>query len=330
MKKLHAKSPCCQGKIYHFGNRRRQCSKCKHTWRIRKKRRGCKQKRGSKDYVLRYLRHQKLSSYALAKLRHISEDKLQRHLRKSLNLFLKNQPWPIIPKDEPLIVIADAMVQFINHQIYTCYFILLRRIEDKKAVITPPLLRKGQEVWQGWKEAFDQIPSGVKTNILAMVCDGHGGLISQAKRNHWLIQRCHFHLIAKLQAYCSKWSLSRHRRTGKRVYQLATQILTNPNEKEILKDLFLLKVYSEKSSSYGLKKVLRGFVKHYRDYRTYLCYPKFYLPRTSNSMESLISTIRDLNYRARGFCTPQSFKKWTEAILKSKKQVTCNGNFQPN
>ncbi len=32
-------------KIYHFGSRRRQCSQCKRTWRIRKKRRGRKPQR---------------------------------------------------------------------------------------------------------------------------------------------------------------------------------------------------------------------------------------------------------------------------------------------
>lgn len=330
MKNLHAKSPCCQEKIYHFGNRRRQCSKCKRTWRIRKKRRGRKQKRESKDYVLKYLRRQTLSIYTLARLRNVSEDKLQKRLQKSLNLFLKNQSWPVIPEGKPLIAVADAMVQFINHQIYTCYFILLRKIKDKKAIITPPLIRKGQEVWQGWEEAFKRIPQKIKTNILALVCDGHSGLISQAKRNHWLIQRCHFHLIARLQAYCSKWSFSRHRAMGKRIYQLVANILANPNEKEIFQALSSLKIYFKKSYSRDLKKILRGFIKHYKDYRTYLYYPELCLPKTNNSVESLISAIRSLNYRARGFCTLASFEKWIGAILKDKQQITCNGNFQPN
>ena len=45
MHSCHAKFPCCQAKIYHFGSRRRQCSQCKRTWRIRKKRRGGKPRR---------------------------------------------------------------------------------------------------------------------------------------------------------------------------------------------------------------------------------------------------------------------------------------------
>ena len=42
MHSWHANSRCCRAKIYHFGSRRRQCSQCKRTWRIRKKRRGRK------------------------------------------------------------------------------------------------------------------------------------------------------------------------------------------------------------------------------------------------------------------------------------------------
>src|SRR5512145_827961 len=45
MHSWHAKSPCCRAKIYHFGSRRRQCSHCKRTWRIRNKRRGRKPRR---------------------------------------------------------------------------------------------------------------------------------------------------------------------------------------------------------------------------------------------------------------------------------------------
>ena len=36
---------CCRAKIYHFGSQRRQCSQCKRTWRIRKKRPGRKRHR---------------------------------------------------------------------------------------------------------------------------------------------------------------------------------------------------------------------------------------------------------------------------------------------
>ena len=46
MHSWHAKSRCCRAKIYHFGSRhRRQCSQCKRTWRIRKKRAGRKRHR---------------------------------------------------------------------------------------------------------------------------------------------------------------------------------------------------------------------------------------------------------------------------------------------
>src|SRR5262245_9130522 len=40
MNLLHAKSPCCRAKIYRFGSRHRQCSLCKRTWSVRRKKRG--------------------------------------------------------------------------------------------------------------------------------------------------------------------------------------------------------------------------------------------------------------------------------------------------
>jgi len=40
MAPLHAKSLCCGAQVRRFGRRRRQCTLCKRTWRIRQKKRG--------------------------------------------------------------------------------------------------------------------------------------------------------------------------------------------------------------------------------------------------------------------------------------------------
>jgi transposase-like protein len=51
MNKLQGKSPYCQAKIYKIGGKRRQCSECKKTWKIRQKKRGRKAKRVDKKLV---------------------------------------------------------------------------------------------------------------------------------------------------------------------------------------------------------------------------------------------------------------------------------------
>jgi len=329
MKNLHAKSPCCQGKINKFGSRRRQCSLCGKTWRIRRKKTGKKRKRESQDFLFKYLKHEVPSLYALARFKKISKDKLYRRLERSLNAFLRHSSWPPIPTDKPLVTLTDAMIQFIDSRVYTIYIILLRPINETKATIVVPHISPGTETWSGWQEAFRKLPSKTKGQILAMVCDGHCGLTSLAKQHQWILQRCQFHLLARLQAYCSKFTLSRHYQLGKSIYKQVMNILENPDEEKIVRDLQVLKTTARAVHSRGLKRTLSGFVKHYRDYRTYLYYPHLHLPKTNNAAESLIGGIRNLLHRARGFRTFKSSTRWIEAFLKNKQKATCNGNYQP-
>ena len=328
MKTLHAKSPCCRGRIIRYGRRRRQCVTCKKTWRIREKRRGRKSKRVPPNFFLKYLNQEIPSLYVLARTKKTkSEDRLKRELRCGLKKFLRHTPWPILPTGKPLIAVADAMIQTINKKMYTFYFILLRTIEDNKAIIAKPYVKQGPESWLGWQEAFNQLPGPVLGSILALVSDGHTGLISAAKRNNWIIQRCHFHLIAKIQGRRSRWTRSRHREIGQRLYFLAREVLTNSDEKVIQKYLKELTIIEDYTSSRLLKTYLSGFIRYYKEYRTYLYHPELNLPTTSNSVESIIGSIRKLCHRAHGFRTIESLILWTHALLKNKKFATCNGKL---
>lgn len=328
MKTLHAKSPCCRGRTIRYGKRRRQCVTCKRTWRIRQKRKGRKSKRAPPNFFLKYLNREIPSLYVLARIRKTkSEDALKRELRYGLKKFLKNTPWPLLPTGKSLIAVADAMIQTINKRKYTFYFILLRTIEGNKATITKPYVKQGPESWLGWQEAFDQLPKAVLGLILALVSDGHRGLISIAKRKKWIIQRCHFHLIAKIQGRRSRWIRSRHRELGQRLYFLAREVLTNRDKKTIQKFLKELSIIKENTNSGQLKTYLSGFIKHYEEYRAYLYYPELNLPTTSNAAEALIGSIRKLCHRAHGFRTLESLTLWIHALLKNKKVATCNGKL---
>ena len=332
MKYLHAKSPCCQGKIIKFGNRRRQCVLCKKTWRIRKKKRGRNPKRKSINLFFKYLKREIPSLYVLARIkRNIinkkSEDQLQRELRYGLNKFLKDTDWPKIPTCRRLIVVADAMVETINKKTYSFYFILLRTIKSNKAIIVKPYIKLGAESWLGWQEAFHRLPESILASIKALVGDGHSGLISIAKRRKWIIQRCHFHLIARIQGRRSRWARSRHRALGKRLYFLTKEIITNTDEKTIVDYLKEIKIIKDNTSSRLLNRYLSGFIKNYREYRTYLYHPELNLPLTSNAVESIIGSIRNLCHRSHGFRTINSLTLWINALLKYKKFATCNGKL---
>ncbi|MFC1615157.1 hypothetical protein ACFL22_01230, partial [Patescibacteria group bacterium] len=57
MKKIQTNSLCCGVKIHNYGERRRQCSKCKKTWRIYKKKTGRKKIRVTTNIVEDVLVH---------------------------------------------------------------------------------------------------------------------------------------------------------------------------------------------------------------------------------------------------------------------------------
>jgi len=283
------------------------------------------------DFFVRYLEHQTPSLCGLAKRHDLSEAIFKYRLKKSRQKFVSKTPWPILPQSQPLIAIADAMVQYTKKGWHTFYFVLLRPVRGDRAIITKPCIKKGTETYLGWSEALDQLPEKVRLSIVALVCDGHNGLVNCAHRYGWLIQRCHFHLIARLQSRRSKWRTGRHQKEGKKIYRLVNRVLTTKKEKAILKAINELEEIGWLSSSPEISKTLSGFVKHYEDYRTYLKYPELNLPRTSNTAESFIGCIQKLCQRARGFASFDSLKRWIEALIRYKKFIGCNGSKnQPN
>ena len=301
-----------------FGERRRQCSSCKKTWRVWQKKRGRKNKRLSINQLFKYL-DGKLN---------VSNTN-NSNLRSLVRKFTSETSWISMP-DGDLIVIADALIQYFGKQKYTIYFILFRSVCDHKAYIFTPFMRKGCETVVGWHEAFAQIPNDVIERIKALVCDGHGGLIYLAKNRDWKLQRCHFHLLARIGHYASFGRLNRTKNIGKRVKNLANIVLYKNNSVAVSLALAALKELMMKITSRGLKAVISGFLRHYEDFRTYLKFPKYNLPATSNSAEHLVGLVRGLQYRARGFRTPSSLFMWITAICKYKKHVTCRGKIQPN
>ena len=337
MKKLHEKfarrsggSPCCRGEVRKFGKRRRQCTICLKTWRVWKKKLGRRRSRNSLDLLFNYLDNSigALSKYAPK--RKLTPAALTYELRKSRDVFVKKTSWPDIPSGN-LIAVADAMMQTAYGEIYTFYFILLRAIDGKEAVITPPLLLLGKESRIGWQKTFGKLPKEVRRRIFALVCDGHRGLVDIAKDRELVLQRCHFHLRHSLANYIRTGPMSKNREVGLEIQKLVDIMLLEPDEKTVEKAFGDLVGFQIIASSKGVRRVLSGFLKCYGDFRSYLYYPAMNLPITSNSMESLINCIRSLQCKARGFRRIKSLDKWIAAICKHKKRIACNGrNYQPN
>lgn len=294
----------------------------KKTWRVWKKKRGRKHTRLNENTLLQYFE-------GTLKSARLEKRTLSARLRILLQKFNKETPWHKIPAG-PLIVVADGLIQYFEKEKYTIYFILVRSTESSKAVILPPYMRRGGEVVLGWQEAFAQIPNTVSLQIVALVCDGHGGLVYLAKAREWVLQRCQFHLLARVAHCASFGALGKNNGIGIRVKNLMEVVLYGKDPVPIPLAIEALKKIKSEVSSRAFKTLISGFTKHYQDYRSYLNFPHYHLPTTSNSAESLNALIRDLQYRARGFKTPQSLFAWIVGFCKYKKSITCNSKIQPN
>lgn len=330
MNTKHAKSPCCQGKVIKFGKRRRQYCICHKTWRIRQKKTGRKKKRVQANLAASFLENKRLSCYSIAAKFGKSEDTLNRRLRRSLDKFILDNSYPKLPAKGHLVVIADAMIQQIENKLFSVYLILIKTPESKKAIIASPHFEEGNESCIGWKNAFASLPDPVFKAITVVVSDGHKGLISLTLRNGWLMQRCHFHLLASLQGRRSKSKFSRHREVGEEVFNLVKNVINNSEEKNIKSSIERLILIRNQTNSPGLKRILKGFLKKHNQFRTFIDYPELNLPRTSNSAESMVGCVRNLLRRTKGFRSTRSLKLWIESLIKCKKYIICNGCHQPS
>ncbi|MDO8618173.1 MAG: transposase [Candidatus Uhrbacteria bacterium] len=310
MKHLHVNTRCLHASIVIHGLRRRRCTACRKTWTIRKKKQGRKRKRLSKNVLCRYLAGKSVRTPP-----HV--------LRATRDLFVRTTPWPDLTEIiGPCVLIVDAL--HIRTSVYTAiiHVLLLKPIHEERAFILPFWTGTKTESKDSWRRAFEaQIPPMLRSRIKALVCDGKSGLPELAREYGWVVQRCQFHLIARLQLKRSKYALSRHRKEGVRLYELARTICDTTSQRKLQKALQTLLRIVRLEKNRHLKTILSGLVKHHQDYRTYLAHPDLCLPTTTNSVESLNSLIRDLLYRMRGCRISDSVLLWIEALLKYRSHI---------
>lgn len=295
---------------------------------MRPKRRGRKARRIVAEPIRRYLNHERVPISREHRTSTVIASRSAR-LRKERDAFNKKQSWGSLP-DGPLLLIADAIVKHHKGVWHTWFFMLARSVDDEDAVILPPYYAKGREVYKEWHHALETIPHDARKRVKALVSDGHCGLMSFAEQQHWLVQRCHIHLIMAIQARRSRWAMSRKRSEGEEIFMLTNCVLKNPNALAAKNALSRIEEIGWLSRSKMLKKVLQGFVTSAEDYRTYLNHPELNLPTTSNAAESLNALVKDLSSRARGFRTISSLNAWIIALCKDRKTIKCRGKYPQN
>jgi transposase-like protein len=219
------------------------------------------------------------------------------------------------------VLIADALhIRTSKYKTFV-HITLVTSPDSDRAWLLPPHFDGTGENHTSWARAFDNIPCNILSKTKALICDGKSGLLGAGRNRGWLIQRCQFHFIARLQIKRSKFALSRHRKEGVMLYELAKTIFATKSENELDLSIRKLSSVSKTESNKYLRVILSGLVKNVSDYRTYLLHPKLNLPQTTNAVECVNSLIRDRIRRMHGFENEISARAWIESLLKIRQYI---------
>jgi hypothetical protein len=321
MKNIDKKLGCKHQFWVKFGGRRRKCKICGQTWRKYKHKRGRDRKYHIQIFK-KYINGELPSLVHYAKKKKISVRSLSYILEKQRDIFVKKTSWPKIP-DGPIILIADAFINQIQHEWYTTYIILIRGVNEDKAVVFPPYIVPGREGLVNWYKALNKIPIEVHRRIKALISDGHRGTVIYTKNSGWILQRCTFHLISSMQGRRSMRKYGLHIEEGKKIYELTRLILEEENPNKLFRRLSELEDLGWQTKSKKLKTIISGFIRNIDDYRAWIKYKDLNLPNTSNSAESMIGIFKRFHARSHGFRSIKSLTQWVIAILKYRKEIFC-------
>lgn len=324
---LHAKSPCCHSAVKRYGGRRRQCSRCGKTWRIRLKRRGPKLSRTPKFLLERVFNHG-WPLQACVRKRTISRASLAKRLRRALNIFINRPRSYHFRKSERFILIIDAEWYRFKKEYWTAYFMAVKSVSADRATILDPILLPGKETLAPWEEVLLTIPHGLHSRIIALITDGFRGNRSLLKGKNWLIQRCHFHLLSAFQRYRGKRKKLKGRSAREELYQTAKLLLATiePHRVKCLTSV-MLKLVANNNLPVRLRMTVNEFIRHLYDFHTYLRYPELHLPNTTNVMESINSMVRSHTKRINN---PSALRKWILATVRHHPKLVCKrAIYQP-
>jgi len=326
MKTKHAKSPCCHVQVYRFGHRRRQCSFCKRTWSIRRKKRGRPNVRIPPNILNQVFLQKYTLSQLVQRRSGVRLPSLRYRFRQALRRFVAT-PSPQKFPSGPLILLSDGLWFHFHDKPWILYLTALKSCSGKTAVFLDPILLPEKEGASKWKHVFATIPAEPRARIRAMVVDNLNGMTTIAQEEGWILQLCHFHLTLKLQIQRGRKRYTlRGGNVREEIYQLILKSLET-TDKMHLQSLLERLTYLANTFC-GTKRIqasVREFMQTIKYYRAYLTHPKLDMPSTTNTVEAMCCIIRDLVRRNRCSSSPKSLLLWTTALIRLRKALTCNG-----
>jgi len=326
MKIEHAKSRCCGASIQRWGGKRRRCNQCFKTWRIRPKKRGPKAKRPPYAWLAKAL----LSGHYLKELPRKRSPRSIQALTYRFRLLLQRVsacPSLIPPGQGPVVLLSDGLWFRFRKRRWVLYLTAFKPCAENRAYFGDPLVLPGYECARGWRQVFDRLPPDISKRICAWVVDNVTGIRTLASQKGWVLQLCHFHLIAQLQNRRGHWrqALAGHQ-SRERIYQSIRQLLEMPSGPLFQTQLSHLQTaLCDPLIPSRLRMIGTELIRRLPHYRAYRDYAHWHLPTTTCTVESTGSLIRERLRRARNLRTPQSLQLWATALLRVRKSIACNG-----
>lgn len=322
----HAVSACCHASVQHFGGRRRRCARCGRTWRIHPHRRGRKRARASLTVLRRTIDERHGLAYQVpGRGRTVAGQR--KRFQRTLQRWLAHAHPPRIPAG-PLVLLIDGVRCRFARQDWTLYLLAVKPLAESRAYFLDPRVRPGGESGRAWDQILDELGPEFLHRIVALVSDGFRGSHTLALRQHWLHQRCHFHLVAQL-----------HERRGRHLRLVgagATETIYAAIREAVVTDSApvlrrlqrqLRAAVARPECPRRVRLIVHGVLRHLDAFRTYRRYPQLHLPTTTNVLESMARRLRD---RIRPLRTPAALQRWAVAIIRLRPILRCNGQlYQP-
>lgn len=300
---------------------------CKKTWTVWPKKRGRNPLRPHHELLQKVVVEKQSLTSCQRKFSGLTMGARSIRLRQTMEKFLRRTKPNRFPNGK-LILLVDALWFQFKGERWTMYLLAARALKSDRAVIAEPVLLPGRENWKDWFKTVDELPKGVKARTKALVCDGFRGTDKIAKANNWIIQRCHFHLLAQMQVNRGNWKQLPDSPQREEVYQAIRKVLAAKQEKlnccvKLLVDLLVKSNCPKRLGAIG-----REFLRRLDQFRSYRNFPELYLPTTTNTVESLNKIIRS---HCRHLRTPESLLLRTKVLIRKRKTMTCKPkNFQQN
>lgn len=329
MKKRHAKSACCHVRVIRYGNRRRQCVRCKQTWSIRKKKRG--KKRLRKNYALiTSTIGESLPAKAVWRRRTtISLPGLRKRIRYAVAA-IAARPRHDRFHHRSYVLVMDGLRFIFKDKPWTLYVIAAKPVTKNIAIFSDPVLIEGDEGARDWRRALDILPLSLIRRVSAMVSDGFQGSGRIARERGWIHQRCHFHLLYSLRNRLGRRrSTVRARHIRETIYRAICNMITDPHTKKMGSYARVLYQCARDSRCpKTLIMIVRDFLREFHAFRSYLAYPHLHLPCTTGTIESMNKILRASCGTVNG---PNALQKRAVVVIRLRRKLICNGKiYQQN